>query len=44
MNEKDEIITVKLKRRTTGRLKKLGSMGDSYDTVINMLINEHEKR
>lgn len=47
---KDEIetgkithIQVRLKRTTTKRLKKFGTMGDSYDYVINKLIDNFEK-
>ena len=36
-------IQVRLKRTTTQRLKKFGTMGDSYDYVINKLIDNFEK-
>ena len=36
-------IQVRLRRTTTTRMKKFGHMGDSYDFVINKLIDVFEK-
>ena len=36
--------TIKVKDATIDRLKALGKMGDSYDDVINKLLDEHEKK
>ena len=35
--------TLKIEESTRDRLKKLGTMEDTYDTVINRLIDEHEQ-
>lgn len=35
--------TIKLKDTTVSRLKDVGKMGDSYDTVINRLLDEHDQ-
>lgn len=35
--------TIKVKDTTVERLKANGKMGDSYDMVINRLLDEHEK-
>lgn len=34
--------TIKVKDTTAKRIKALGKMGDSYDDVINRLIDEHD--
>ena len=36
-------IQVRLRRTTTTRMKKFGHMGESYDFVINKLIDAFEK-
>lgn len=36
--------TLKIEESTRDRLKKLGTMEDTYDTVINRLIDEHEQK
>jgi hypothetical protein len=33
-----EITTVKLSKKTRGRLAELGSMGETYEDIINRLI------
>ena len=38
-----EYTTIKVKSNTRDKLQKLGSMADSYDTVIERLLNEHEE-
>jgi len=38
-----EITTMKVKRETLNRLKKHGKMLDSYDKVVNRLLDEVEK-
>ena len=38
-----ETTTIKIKPGTIERLKALGKMGDSYDTVINRLLDEHDQ-
>jgi hypothetical protein len=40
--KKTDFTTIKLKDTTIPRLKALGTMGDSYDTVINRLLDEHD--
>jgi hypothetical protein len=38
---------IRISKRTTGRLKELGKKGDTYDQIINRLIDEakkHEKK
>jgi hypothetical protein len=35
--------TLSIAYRTQLRLKKLGGFGDSYDRIINFLVDEHEK-
>jgi len=37
-------LTIKVKITTADKLKALGRMGDSYDDVINLLIDEHEEK
>jgi uncharacterized protein (UPF0371 family) len=44
MEKKQTTQVVRLKLSTLGRLKARGVMGDSYDDVINRLIDEHEKK
>ena len=34
-----EITCIKVTKETRAKLSKLGSMGDTYETVINSLIN-----
>lgn len=34
-----EITCIKVKKETRDKLSKLGSMGDTYETVINSLIS-----
>ena len=36
--------TLSIAYRTQLRLKKLGGFGDSYDRIINFLVDEHEGR
>ena len=38
-----DMTMVRMSKRTTQRLKELGKKGDSYDAIINRLINEVEK-
>jgi hypothetical protein len=38
-----EDINIRIRKATSDRLKALGSMSDTYDTVINRLIDEYEK-
>jgi len=38
----DEWTQVRLRKETCRRLKLLGGMGDSYETVINRLIDENK--
>lgn len=40
--KKDETM-IRIKRKTTARLKELGKKGDSYDAIINRLIDGGEK-
>lgn len=35
--------TIQLKKTTVEKLKNVGTMGDTYDTAITMLIDEHLK-
>ena len=35
--------TIQIERRTQLKLKRVGTMGDTYDTVISRLIEEHER-
>jgi hypothetical protein len=41
--KKDETM-IRVKRKTVERLRELGRYGDSYDSIINRLIDEREKR
>jgi hypothetical protein len=36
--------TLKIEVSTRERLRKLGSMDDTFDTVICMLLDEHDKK
>lgn len=36
--------TIKIKNETRDKLLTLGKMGDSYDAVINRLLEEHFKK
>jgi hypothetical protein len=36
--------TLSIAYRTQIRLKKLGNFGDSYDIIINRLMDEHEAK
>ena len=36
--------TLKIEVSTRDRLKKLGSMEDTFDTVIVMLLDEHDQK
>jgi hypothetical protein len=36
--------TLKIEVSTRDRLKKLGSMEDTFDSVISMLLDEHDER
>jgi hypothetical protein len=38
-----EYTTIKVKSKTRDKLQELGSMKDSYDTVIERLIKDHEE-
>jgi hypothetical protein len=38
-----EYTTIKVKSRTRDKLQELGSMKDSYDTVIDRLIKSYEE-
>ena len=38
-----EGTTIWVKRSTAERLKSLGRKGETYDEIINRLIDEHEK-
>ena len=38
-----EYTTIKVKSKTRDKLQEMGSMKDSYDTVIDRLINDHEE-
>jgi uncharacterized protein (UPF0371 family) len=40
--KKDETM-IRIKRKTIERLRELGKYGDSYDRIINRLIDEREK-
>ena len=35
--------TIQIKKSTQQKLKSVGSMNDTYDSLINRLIAEHEK-
>ena len=35
--------TIQIQRQTQKRLKGIGTMGDTYDSLINTLIEEHER-
>jgi hypothetical protein len=39
----NKITTIKLSKETLERIKKIGNMGESYEDVIKMLIDEHIK-
>ncbi len=41
---KDEITTIKLKKITVEKLKKLGEMGESYEDVILRLIKFYKNK
>ena len=41
-HEKPETIVIRIKRRTAEKLKDLGTMRDSYDKVINRLIEAYK--
>lgn len=36
-----EKTTIQLEKSTTEKLKEVGTMGDTYDTVIMKLLDEH---
>ena len=40
----DEDTTQKVKRTTLKRIQEIGSMGESFDDVIVMLLDEHDKK
>ena len=42
MKKAKEDLTIKVKNTTAKRIKDLGKMGDSYDDVINRLIDERD--
>ena len=41
---KEEITTIKLKKTTLEKLKKLGSMGETYDDVVNVILEKYITR
>ena len=40
----DELTSIKLRRETRDRLKNLGRKGESYDQIINKLIDIYLER
>ena len=40
----EDIVMIKLKRKTRETLKELGRKGDTYDDVINTLFNAQTRR
>ena len=40
----DELLSIKIKRRAIERLKLIGVFGQTYSEVIEMLLDEHDKR
>jgi predicted CopG family antitoxin len=40
----EDLTTIQLKKKTRERLKKEGDKGESYDDVINRILDEKEKR
>lgn len=40
----NKITTIKLSKETLERIKKIGNMGESYEDVIKMLIDEYKKK
>jgi hypothetical protein len=41
--EKEGRTMISVQRKTQTRLRRLGKMGDSYDSVINRLIRDNKK-
>jgi len=41
--ENEEITTMKIKKSTLEKIKKIGNMGDSYNDVIERLIKYYEE-
>lgn len=42
-NNQNDDTTIPLKKTTRDRLKKLGSMDDSYDSLLNKLMDNFEE-
>lgn len=38
-----ETTTIQLNKKTAAELRKLGTMGQTYDDVLRMLIEEHKE-
>jgi len=43
MEEKDKIVFIKVRASTREELKRHGIKGDTYDTIINQLIEVSER-
>ncbi len=41
---KDEITSIRITKKTRERLARLGNKGETWDTLVNRLIDEVEKR
>jgi hypothetical protein len=40
----EDLTTISLKKKTRNRLKKEGGKGESWDELINRILDEREKR
>lgn len=40
----EDITTISLERKTKEKLEKLGRKKDSYDDIVNMLIDSYQER
>lgn len=44
MGEEEEITTLRVKVTTRDRLASIGNKDDTFDALINRLLDEHEKK
>lgn len=44
MTEKKKIILVRVSRKTKERLDSLGTVADTMDDVVGMLLDEHDEK